>query len=114
MTLPNEFRKWQKIHPNPMTPELKKTRQADGKIIELAKSRRDEFYGVAVWEKEEETCEYCDEDREKHAMFSAVDHDLNKSFHDREEARNYFEKLKKHFDDKLEEDIKEALEEMGE
>jgi len=64
--------------------------------------------------KEEETCEHCKDDRENHAKFGAVDYDINQSFHDREKARNYFEKLKKHFDDKLKEDITEIIEEMDE
>jgi len=90
MSLRNDFRQWQEIHPNPFTKKLVDTRQTGNTIIELAKDPRKEFYGVAVWTKKNNDCQVCNDDREKHARFEALSHDLAKSFHDEEEALTYF------------------------
>lgn len=108
--LRTKFRKWQKNHPNPFTSKILNLEKANNNIIELSRDPRREFYGVAVWQKLNENCETCNEDREQHWRFESTSHDLSKSFHDREEAREYQAMLKQKFKDYNE--IKEIVEKV--
>lgn len=108
--LKTEFRKWHKAHANPFTPKIITLQRRDNKIIELAKSRRDDFYGVSVWEDSGNECINCKEEREKHNQFESVSHDLAQSFHDKEEALEYAQLLDQKFKDYNE--IKEIVEKV--
>lgn len=112
MTLKSDFKNWQDIHPNPFTPKIVNLERSDNNIIELSKERDREFYGVAVWERTEDSCETCNEGRPEHTRFKSLNHDLSQSFHDREEAQEYQQLLK----DKIKsyEEIKELVEEVNE
>lgn len=112
MTLQTEFKKWQRNHHNPFTPKLVDIKQANGNIVELAKSRRKEFYGIAVWTKKNNNCEVCKESREPHPRFEALSHDLAKSFHDEDEARTYFRMI--HSKVAAYEEIEDILKEVEE
>jgi len=111
-TLKGKFGKWHNTHHNPFTPLLEEKKKVDDKtIIELTKSRQKEFYGISVWKDAGEVCEYCDDDRDTHNRFEAVNYDLNKSFHSEEDARDYFQTLKKKLKNYSE--IKEIVEEVN-
>lgn len=110
-TLKGKFTQWQETHHNPFTPKLEeKIQVGDNKIIELAKSRHKEFYGVAVWQNTGEDCDTCNNDRPHHKRFEAVEHDLNKPFHDEQEAKDYMQLLKEKL--RNHEEIEQVLNEV--
>jgi len=89
--LRKKFRQWQNNHPNFITPNLEKQSQRNNYIIELSSGRDiddSKMFGVSVYEHTPEN---------EHSNFTAPNHDLNKPFHDREEAMAYFNMLKKQF-----------------
>jgi hypothetical protein len=99
MTLISDFKKWQKQHPNAFTDTLVKTLQTqtiDGQhdlIIEKSKGRgvltNKTMYGICVFKRSS------DEHLEKTGSeFQAVNHDLNQSFHDENEADTYLRNLR--------------------
>jgi len=92
--LKQNFRQWQEVHPNPFTAEIVNLERADNKVIELSKDPHKEFYGVAVWQKENEDCNTCKDKRPQHWRFKSFSHDISKSFHDRDEAVRYQNLLK--------------------
>lgn len=111
-SLRQRFKQFQDVHPNPLTPKIVRLERADNKVIELSKSRRKEFYGVAAWEDTGETCEFCNEDRDEHNHFENFSHDLATSFHDKEDAETYVHTLKKKI--KNYEEVKDIVEEVEE
>lgn len=80
------YRKWQKEHPNFMTPELVKYERKGNYIIELSEGEdfnHKPFYGVSII-KDKGNGEF------------ETDHDsgLNQSFHSRAEAEAHFNTVK--------------------
>jgi len=84
----NAYKKWQDQHPNFITPELEKFSIRKPYVIELSSGHgtdNSKMFGVSVFMKDAE---------QGRGAFVAADHDLNKPFHDKTEARNYYELLR--------------------
>jgi len=84
------FKKWQKEYPNFMTPDVRNVERVGDYFIELSEGSGMEIgtmlYGVSVLQYKDGTF--------KNTV--TVD-DVNKSFHNLEEAKAYFEKLKQKY-----------------
>lgn len=103
MTLQNKFEKWHDKHHNPLTPVLTDYYVINdtNMIVEIAESRHDNMQGVSVWEHTPDN---------ELSEFTAVNHDLNKPFHDQEEAKEYALLLKQKLEDHAE--IEEIINEV--
>ena len=72
-----KFKQWQKTHCNAMTPELVEVKIVDNYIIELSKAKSGDQRGVTLLKRED-------------GEFRRVSNEIDKPFHDKEEAREYF------------------------
>jgi hypothetical protein len=85
-----EYREWYEEHPPVFTNEIQKLRTMGDQLV-VCLSKGEDIAGDLMWGVNI---------RKKHeGGFKAVDHDLNRPFHDKEEAEEYFFRLETMADD---------------
>jgi len=82
--LKQDFKEWQKEHPNFITPNVHKVVAINSFIVEISKGDKmdgTKMYGVGLW-------------RPSSNGFEAVDYELNRAFDSLEGAREHADMLK--------------------